>query len=292
MQRAAEMALDVTVDKSNWSIDCDASGYTDGAPSSDAAIALADKGYYLLSCRSSNDRILDVMAPYGKLTTFMHLLVLIGITFYFVTSSDSGSYVDDIISAQGHENPPWIQRVYWAVTEAATAQALLYASDDGLSTIQGVSIVAGLPYTIAICYCCTSLYRALKREMRDEDIMAQRHGFVVSSLDILELYSPEGMPRAIAVERRLGSNRTSSPCSSHTKVSRPPQSPRTTTMLWVQSTLLLLLARGSPGFSACAYLTLVKVLLPSRGCCTSSSLRKLRLFVTRSERREASEITS
>jgi hypothetical protein len=66
MQRAAEMALDVTVDKSNWSIDCAASGYTDGAPSSDAAIALADKGYYLLSCRSSNDRILDVMAPYGK----------------------------------------------------------------------------------------------------------------------------------------------------------------------------------------------------------------------------------
>lgn len=194
MQRAAEMALDVTVDKSNWSIDCAASGYTGGAPSSDAAIALADKGYYLLSCRSSNDRILDVMAPYGKLTTFMHLLVLIGITFYFVTSSDSGSYVDDIISAQGHENPPWIQRVYWAVTEAATAQALLSASDAGLSTIQGVSIVAGLPYTIAICYCCTSLYRALKREMRDEDIMAQRHGFVVSSLDILELYSPEGMP--------------------------------------------------------------------------------------------------
>ena len=95
---------------------------------------------------------------------------------------------------EGHENPPWIQRVYWAVTEAATAQALLSASDAGLSTIQGVSIVAGLPYTIAICYCCTSLYRALKREMRDEDIMAQRHGFVVSSLDILELYSPEGMP--------------------------------------------------------------------------------------------------
>jgi hypothetical protein len=194
MQRAAEMALDVQVDKSTWSIDCASAGYDGRTPTSDAAIALADKGYYLLSCRDSNDRILDVMAPYGQLTTFMHLLVLVGITFYFVTSSDSGSFVDDIISAQGHENPPWIQRVYWAVTEAATAQALLSASDSGLSTIQAVSIVAGLPYTIAICYCCTSLYRALKRELRDEDIMAQRHGFVVSSLDILELYSPEDMP--------------------------------------------------------------------------------------------------
>ncbi len=193
MQRASEMALDVAVDKYDWSIDC-ATHYTDNAPSSEKAMALADKGYYLLSCRGTNDRILDVMEPYGKLTPFMHLLTLVGITLYFVTSSDSGSFVDDIISAQGHENPPWIQRVYWAVTEGATAQALLSATDSGLSTIQAVSIVAGLPYTIAICYCCTSLYRALKREMRDEDIMSQRHGFVVSSLDILELYSPEDMP--------------------------------------------------------------------------------------------------
>ena len=193
MQRAAELALDVTVDKSDWSINCADAGYTSGEPSSEKAIALAEKGYYLLSCRGSDKRILDIMEPYGSLTTFMHLLILVGITFYFVTSSDSGSFVDDIISAQGHENPPWPQRVYWAVTEAATAQALLSASSSGLGTIQDVSIVAGLPYTIAICYCCTSLYRALKREMRDEDIMSQRRGFIVSSLDFLELYAPENM---------------------------------------------------------------------------------------------------
>ena len=116
MQRASEMALDVAVDKYDWSIDC-ATHYTKNAPSSEKAMALADKGYYLLSCRGTNDRVLDAMEPYGKLTPFMHLLTFVGITLYFVTSSDSGSFVDDIISAQGHENPPWIQRIYWAVTK-------------------------------------------------------------------------------------------------------------------------------------------------------------------------------
>ena len=193
IQRASEMALDVAVEKYDWSIDC-ATHYTKNAPSSEKAMALADKGYYLLSCRGTNDRILGVMEPYGKLTPFMHLLTFVGITLYFVTSSDSGSFVDDIISAQGHENPPWIQRIYWAVTEGATGASVALRFGRWIGTIRAVSIVAGLPYTIAICYCCTSLYRALKREMRDEDIMSQRHGFVVSSLDILELYSPEDMP--------------------------------------------------------------------------------------------------
>merc|ERR1719399_1325065 len=263
MQRASEMALDVAVDKYDWSIDC-ATHYTDNAPSSEKAMALADKGYYLLSCRGTNDRILDVMEPYGKLTPFMHLLTLVGITLYFVTSSDSGSFVDDIISAQGHENPPWIQRVYWAVTEGATAQALLSATDSGLSTIQAVSIVAGLPYTIAICYCCTSLYRALKREMRDEDIMSQRHGFVVSSLDILELYSPEDMP-------------AQSPSSGER---------------FKSNVIALFFPYKGLKTAACAYPASAKVPPLSRGCCTSSSSRKLRLFDTTSELRAASEITS
>ena len=191
---ASEMALDVAVDKNDWSIGLH-THYTDNAPSSAKAIALADKGYYLLSCRAHNDRILDAMEPYGKLTPFMHLLTLVELLFYFVTSSDSGSFVDDIISAQvtrtRHGSNAYSGRYRRCHCRAMVA----FRFGLWIGTIQAVSIVAGLPYTIAICYCCTSLYRALKREMRDEDIMSQRRGFVVSSLDILELYSPEDMPR-------------------------------------------------------------------------------------------------
>ena len=89
-----------------------------------------------------------------------------------------------------------------------------------------------------------------------------------------------------------GSNRTSSRCSSRTKVSRPLHVLRTVMMSRVQFPRLLLRARGSRGSSACAYPASVKVPPLSRGCCTSSSSRKLRLFDTTSELRAASEITS
>ena len=53
------------------------------------------------------------------------LALVTGVSLYFITSSDSGSYVDDILSAQGLPNPPLIQKIYWAFTEGAVATALL-----------------------------------------------------------------------------------------------------------------------------------------------------------------------
>ena len=158
--------------------------------------------------------------------------------------------------------------------------------DSGLSTIQAVSIVAGLPYTIAICYCCTSLYRALKREMRDEDIMSQRHGFVVSSLDILELYSPEDMPaQSPSSGERFKSNvialffpykgLKTAACAAYGDDVSGTISAVVATCTWFTWFLCLCLSAS------------VKVPPLSRGCCTSSSSRKLRLFDTTSELRAA-----
>ena len=39
-------------------------GYTGGQPTSAAAIALADEGYYALACRAHGDRIFDILEPY------------------------------------------------------------------------------------------------------------------------------------------------------------------------------------------------------------------------------------
>ncbi len=57
----------------------------------------------------------------------MSVVSLAGIVLYFVTSSDSGSLVIDCLSANGHPDPPILQRIFWAVTEGATATALLVA---------------------------------------------------------------------------------------------------------------------------------------------------------------------
>lgn len=127
-------------------------------------------GLYRLSCRSKNDMWFDVMEQYGDLGQFLSVTSLVGIILYFVTSSDSGSLVIDCLSANGDPDPPVLQRVFWALTEGATATALLYAGGtDALQALQAVSIAAGLPYTILLCFMCVALWRAVQMEAGDLD---------------------------------------------------------------------------------------------------------------------------
>jgi len=204
MQRIVEYTIGngADIDWKTGSINCTALGYTGTQPTSEAAIQLANEGYYALSCRTRSDQILDIMEPYGTLTKWFQLLVLVSVLLYFTTSSDSGSYVDDLISAQGYENPPPLQKVYWACTEGALAHALVVSG--GLRVIQGVAIVATFPYTVAMCFLCVSLLRTLKLESGDEDIKTARKSFNTQLLDVFEGFNPESShPNAPSIKKRI-----------------------------------------------------------------------------------------
>ena len=187
-------------------LDCAAFGYADGAPDATAdngpaAVSLANDGYYLLSCRGNNDKLFDVMSPYGEVKTFLWTILLIGITLYFITSSDSGSYVDDVISANGMAKPPVVQKIFWCWTEGLVAIALLIVGDksgqNALGAVQAVSIVAGLPFTLMLCFMCTSVWRALKIDAGDDDI-CQATQWSTGVLDIADLFNvrPANAPAA------------------------------------------------------------------------------------------------
>jgi len=197
MQRIAEMAIgtssSVDWSKGGGAVDCGAFGYSgsqlDPTTAGYAAgKALQDAGYYPLSCRNGPDHILDVVEPYGKLARPFQALILIAVSLYFITSSDSGSYVDDLISAMGYENPPVLQKVYWCFTEGALATALVYSG--GLKMVQAVSIVAGFPYTLALNFMCLSLWRALLDEGGDEEYRRKRKSFNTCLFDFLEAFKP------------------------------------------------------------------------------------------------------
>ena len=93
--------------------------------------------------------------------------------FYFITSSDSGSLVIDMIGANGEQEPPLAQRIFWAVTEGIAAITLLAASDGdpsrALGGVQAVSVVCGLPFTIVLMYMAHALYIACLEEAGDMD---------------------------------------------------------------------------------------------------------------------------
>ncbi len=99
--------------------------------------------------------------PAWLLTASSLLATLVIITF-FVTSSDSGSLVIDMITSGGNPNPPVAQRIFWAVIEGVVAAALLIGG--GLSALQTAAIATGLPFTLLLLLMIFSLYRGLSSD--------------------------------------------------------------------------------------------------------------------------------
>ncbi|MCB1307604.1 MAG: BCCT family transporter, partial [Leptospiraceae bacterium] len=126
------------------------------------------EGIDLTSIVSETTRIpeaLYVVLEHMPLSTVTSLVATIVIASYFVTSSDSGSLVIDIITAGGHQDPPLAQRLFWALMEGAVAAVLLFAG--GLSALQTAAITTALPMTIVLIFVCWGLVRALRDEKFD-----------------------------------------------------------------------------------------------------------------------------
>jgi choline/glycine/proline betaine transport protein len=99
--------------------------------------------------------LLDVL-PAAEVTAALATLIIV---LFFVTSSDSGSLVIDMLTAGGHTDPPKVQRVFWAVTEGVVAATLLLGG--GLQALQTAAITSGLPIAVILLLMCYTLYRGL-----------------------------------------------------------------------------------------------------------------------------------
>ncbi|MFP4158783.1 MAG: BCCT family transporter [Desulfobacterales bacterium] len=102
------------------------------------------------------------------LTTVTSSLAIFVIVTFFVTSSDSGSMVIDIITSGGNPNPPVLSRLFWAITEGAVAAALLLGG--GLAALQTATITTGLPFAIILLGMCFALYRGLSEYAAPSEI--------------------------------------------------------------------------------------------------------------------------
>jgi len=101
--------------------------------------------------------------PLADLSMTLATLVIV---IFFITSSDSGSLVDDMVTSGGHPHPPVAQRIFWAVSEGAVAATLLIVG--GLSAIQQAAISLGLPMSILLVLACIGMVLAFRAELRTE----------------------------------------------------------------------------------------------------------------------------
>lgn len=99
---------------------------------------------------------------YLPLSGIASLLATLLVITFFVTSSDSGSLVVDMLTSGGQDESPLWQRIFWAVTEGVVAAALLVAG--GLNALQTATIASALPFAIVMIIMCWGLLRALRIE--------------------------------------------------------------------------------------------------------------------------------
>lgn len=124
---------------------------------------LADTGVELVNAAlTDSPTALFVMLDQLPWSNVMSLVATLLIITFFVTSSDSGSLVIDIITSGGNEDPPVWQRIFWAVIEGAVAAALLLAG--GLSALQTAAISSALPFAFVMFLMCFGLYKGLNSE--------------------------------------------------------------------------------------------------------------------------------
>lgn len=103
---------------------------------------------------------LFVLLGHFPLSSVTSVLATIVVISFFVTSSDSGSLVIDIITADGNQDPPVPQRVFWAILEGTVAAVLLYGG--GLIALQTATIATGLPFAVILLIMAYSLFKGLK----------------------------------------------------------------------------------------------------------------------------------
>ncbi len=99
--------------------------------------------------------------PLAQITSFLAIVLVV---VFFVTSSDSGSLVIDVIAAGGKVDAPLPQRVFWATFEGLVAIALILGG--GLVALQAMAVSTGLPFTIVLLMSAVAVVKGLMSEPR------------------------------------------------------------------------------------------------------------------------------
>jgi len=100
-------------------------------------------------------------------TTAMQIVAVVLVVIFFTTSVDSAGLVMDMMS-NGYDDPeasPRRQRVFWTVAIGAVAATMLAATGEGgLTALQQVIIVVGLPFFIIGYVMIYTILAALKED--------------------------------------------------------------------------------------------------------------------------------
>ncbi|MCG2461490.1 BCCT family transporter [Flavobacteriaceae bacterium F89] len=100
--------------------------------------------------------------PFASISSGLAIILVIG---FFITSSDSGSFVVDTLTSGGRHDAPKGQKIFWASMEGAIAGVLLIGG--GLVALQTAALLIAIPFAVLLLLICYSFYKALSEDFEN-----------------------------------------------------------------------------------------------------------------------------
>jgi glycine betaine transporter len=91
-------------------------------------------------------------------------VAMVSVAVFFITSLNSGTYVNSMLTSLGNPNPPVLMRLIWGGLAGAVAAVLLFSG--GLKALQTASVVGGFPFMIIMLLMLYCLFKALHKQLR------------------------------------------------------------------------------------------------------------------------------
>ena len=136
------------------------------------------------------------------LGSILSVIAIILVTIFFITSSDSGSLVVDMLASGGHPNPPVWSRVLFAVLEGALAIGLLLAG--GLAALQAAALATALPFSVVLILMSIATLRSFKADVSAIERERLREVYRTISESLVEDFDEKfGRPVDARVDDRI-----------------------------------------------------------------------------------------
>ena len=123
--------------------------------------------------QNTSTALFVVMAQY-PMSSIISVLVIFVLFTFFITSANGATYVLGSLSSNGSAEPSNKMKITWAILQSALALVLMLGSQNGLSLLQTISIVAAFPFVFVLFLSMFSMMRFLKED----------HGTIATTTDI------------------------------------------------------------------------------------------------------------
>lgn len=95
------------------------------------------------------------------------VVAMFSVAVFFITSSDSGTYVNGMLTSGGDPNPPLPLRITWGIFQLGIAAILLFTGGSGaLKSLQTASVVGGFPFMIIMFLMIYCLFKSISEETK------------------------------------------------------------------------------------------------------------------------------